>query len=159
MKYFTKTELIKCYREHKNDRCSDCRLTSAVHSLPNGIESNLEALVDNVLDPVRELYASLIIVNSGFRCPKHNAAVGGVANSQHILGEAADITTGSPAENLRLARLIAQLGNYDQIIIYVHDGSKEPQFIHVSWKRNGDNRHRILKHVTGTSGYNTVTTL
>ena len=159
MKYFTKTELIKCYCERKNDRCSECRLTAAVHSLPNGIESNLDALVDNVLDPARELLGKPIHVNSGFRCPAHNAAVGGVAKSQHTLGEAADITTGSPAENLKLARLIAKRGQYDQMILYVTTGSMEPQFIHVSWKRNGDNRHRILKHVIGTSGYSTVTSL
>lgn len=141
MKHFSDKEL----------RCKCCG------RLPPEAKENLEALVDNVLDPVRELYGSPILVNSGFRCPLHNAAVGGVAKSQHLLGEAADITTGSPAENLKLARLIAQLGHYDQMIIYVNADSTEPQFIHVSWKRNGGNRHRILKHVIGTSGYSTLT--
>lgn len=143
MKHFNDTEL----------RCKCCG------RLPPEAKANAEALVDNVLDPARELLGKPIHVNSGFRCPLHNTAVGGTAKSQHILGEAADITAGSPAENLMLARLIVQLGNYDQIIIYVHNGSTEPQFIHVSWKRNGDNRHRILKHVIGTSGYSTVTSL
>lgn len=143
MKHFTVKEL----------RCKCCG------RLPPEVKENIEALVDSVLDPARELFGKPIHVNSGFRCPLHNAAVGGVAKSQHLLGEAADITAGSPAENLHLARLIAQLGNYDQIIIYVHNGSTEPQFIHVSWKRNGDNRHRILKHVIGASGYATVTNL
>lgn len=127
--------------------------------LPPEAKENLKALVDNVLDPVRELYGFPIRVYSAFRCPAHNAAVGGVAKSQHTLGEAADITTGSPAENLKLAHLIAKRGQYDQMILYVTTGSMEPQFIHVSWKRNGDNRHRILKHVIGTSGYSTVTSL
>lgn len=143
MKHFTDNEL----------RCRCCG------QLPPEAKENLEALVDNVLDPARELLGKPIHVNSGFRCLLHNAAVGGVAKSQHILGEATDITAGSPAENLTLARIIAQLGNYDQIIIYVHSGSTAPQFIHVSWKRNGDNRHRILKHVIGTTGYSTVTSL
>lgn len=143
MKHFTVKEL----------RCKCCG------QLHPEAKENIEALVDNVLDPARELFGKPIHVNSGFRCPLHNAAVGGVAKSQHLLGEAADITASSPAENLTLARIIAQLGNYDQIIIYVHNGSTEPQFIHVSWKRNGGNRHRILKHVIGTSGYSTVTSL
>lgn len=143
MKHFTDKEL----------RCKCCG------RLPPEVKENIEALVDSVLDPARELFGKPIHVNSGFRCPLHNAAVGGVAKSQHLLGEAADITAGSPAENLTLARIIAQLGNYDQIIIYVHNGSTEPQFIHVSWKRNGGNRHRILKHVIGASGYATVTSL
>lgn len=143
MKHFTVKEL----------RCKCCG------QLPPEAKENLEALVAHVLDPARELFGEPIHVNSGFRCPLHNAAVGGTAKSQHILGEATDITAGSPAENLVLARLIAQLGNYDQIILYVHNGSTEPLFIHVSWKRNGCNRHRILKHVIGTSGYATVTSL
>lgn len=143
MKHFTDKEL----------RCKCCE------RLPPEIKENLEALVDNVLDPARELYGSPIHVNSGFRCPLHNATVGGVAKSQHLTGEAADITTGLPAENLKLARIIAQLGNYDQMIFYVRTSSTEPQFIHVSWNRNGNNRHRILKHIIGTSGYSTVTNL
>lgn len=143
MKHFTDKEL----------HCKCCG------RLPPEAKANAEALVDNVLDPARELLGKPIHVNSGFRCPAHNAAVGGVAKSQHTLGEAADITTGSPAENLKLARLIAKRGQYDQMILYVTTGSMEPQFIHVSWKRNGDNRHRILKHVIGTSGYSTVTSL
>ena len=143
MKHFTYKEL----------RCKCCG------RLPPEAKANAEALVDNVLDPAREFLGKPIHVNSGFRCPAHNAAVGGTAKSQHTLGEAADITAGSPAENLKLACLIAKRGQYDQMIIYVNDGSMEPQFIHVSWKRNGDNRHRILKHVIGTSGYSTVTSL
>ena len=143
MKHFTDTEL----------RCKCCG------RLPPEAKETLEALVDNVLDPARELLGKPIRVSSGFRCPLHNAAVGGVAKSQHTLGEAADITAGSPADNLKLARIIAHLGNYDQMILYVNNGSMEPQFIHVTWKRNGNNRHRILKHVTGTSGYSAVTSL
>ena len=143
MKHFTYKELC----------CKCCG------RLPPEAKENLESLVNNVLDPVRELYGSPIHVSSAFRCPLHNAAVGGVAKSQHIAGEAADITAGSPGGNLKVARLIVQLGNYDQLILYVNSGSTEPQFIHVSWKRRGDNRHRILKQVIGTSGYSTVTNL
>jgi hypothetical protein len=159
MKYFSKTELIKCYREKKSDRCSECRLSAPAHNLPNGVEENTEALADNVLDPAREAYGKPIYVNSGFRCPLHNSTVGGVSKSQHIEGEAADITAGSPAENLKLAHIIAQLGNYDQILLYVNPGSTEPQFIHVSWKRLGGNRKRILKKVLGRDGYQVVPSL
>ena len=50
-----------------------------------------EALVDNVLDPAREQFGGPVSVNSGYRCAKHNAAVGRVPASQHLRGEAADI--------------------------------------------------------------------
>lgn len=48
-------------------------------------------LVD-VLDAIRERLAVLLYINSGYRCPEHNAEVGGVSNSQYVLGTAADIT-------------------------------------------------------------------
>lgn len=48
-------------------------------------------LVD-VLDRIRERLGVPIIVNSGYRCPEHNSEVGGVSDSQHVLGTAADIT-------------------------------------------------------------------
>ncbi len=103
---------------------------------------NIEALVSNVLDPARERLGMPIVVNSGYRCPRHNAEVGGVARSQHLVGEAADVV---PIENgklkienlQRLARIIVENGRFDQMIIY-------PTFIHVSWKRVGINRHRII---------------
>jgi len=43
-----------------------------------------------ILEPVRTHYGKLVIINSGFRCPDLNKAVGGSASSQHMLGEAAD---------------------------------------------------------------------
>ena len=58
---------------------------------PAWTRQNLVALVQNVLDPLREAYGKPIYVTSGYRCPRLNAAVGGVANSNHIKGLAADI--------------------------------------------------------------------
>lgn len=154
MEYFTKEEMIRCYRERKQDRCSECRLQQAVKRMPDGIDENMEALVDNVLDPCRRAYGKSIGVNSGFRCPLKNKAVGGVAHSQHLLGEAADIrchtdSTDNTDELLRLAQIIVQNGRFDQMILY-------PTFIHVSYKRTGINRHRILKKVNGDQQYTPV---
>ena len=109
----------------------ECRCCGSTGSPPVG--ENIEALVVNVLDPARERLGMPIIVNSGYRCPKHNLAVGGVKNSQHMKGEAADITTGSAAGNKRLERILTEMGKYDQLIVY-------PFFLHVSWKRMGGNR-------------------
>lgn len=101
---------------------------------------NIEALVENVLDPAREKLGAPIVVNSGYRCPRHNAAVGGVKNSQHMKGEAADVSAGSTTATRELGKIIEQLGKYDQLIYY-------PGFVHVSWKRQGVNRKQILyKH-------------
>lgn len=104
--------------------------------LPPSVRENIRALVDNVLDPARQAFGKPVYVNSGYRCVKHNAEVGGVPNSQHLRGEAADITC---SDNRRLAEIIEQNGRYDQMIRYLNkDGSI--CFIHVSWKRTGVNR-------------------
>ncbi len=106
--------------------------------LPISVRENIEALVKEVLDPARERLGRPIVVNSGYRCPKHNKEVGGVANSQHMRGEAADITTGSTQANKELKRIIIENGKYDQLIEY-------PNFLHVSWKRQGVNRKMCFK--------------
>ena len=73
----------------KEFECSDgCRMPAAARE-------NIEALVGQVLDPVRRAYGKAVRVTSGYRCSRHNASVGGVPQSQHVSGQAADI---SPVE-------------------------------------------------------------
>lgn len=128
-------------------------------STPAAVMESIMALVANVLDPLRDAYGKPVYVTSGHRCESHNRRVGGVTNSQHIQGEASDIHAGSPEENLKLAKLLAQQNNFDQMILYVNPGSMNPRFIHVSYKKNGVNRHRILKQVSGTTDYSVVSSL
>ena len=130
MKYFRKEEF-------------ECRCCGSTGSPQVG--ENIEALVENVLDPVRERYGKPIYVNSGYRCHRHNVAVGGVANSQHMKGEAADLRIDGNPEVL--ARVIVENGKWDQMIIY-------PTFVHVSYKRNGGNRHQVLRKTAG--GYQKI---
>jgi len=148
MKYFTISEFIK------SDTALKMRLWNGANK---EIEENIRSLVDEVLDPLRERYGRPIYVTSGYRCPKLNNLVNGAPNSQHMRGEAADITGGSPAENLKLAQMIAESGNFDQMILEeVPADSLEPRWIHVSYKRLGWNRRNILKKVSGKAGYQTV---
>ena len=86
MKYFTISELTAsatALREGIDNRPSKC----AYHLL--------HVLADQLLDPIREAWGKPIIVSSGYRCKELNALVGGVKNSHHILGCAADITAPS----------------------------------------------------------------
>lgn len=62
-------------------------------------KENLQALINNVLDPLREWYGKPIYINSGYRCPELNKTVGGVPNSFHLTGCAADIDIGNKTEN------------------------------------------------------------
>lgn len=91
--------------------------------------AHLEALVEHVLDPLREAWGGPIHVNSGYRCRALNKAVGGAAGSQHMRGEAADITVGSRLDNARLYRLLQQLDlPVDQAI-----NERDFAWIHVSY--------------------------
>ena len=58
---------------------------------PRAARRMLTILIEQLLDPIRRRYGAPIIVTSGYRCPALNTAVGGVANSHHIVGCAADI--------------------------------------------------------------------
>ena len=110
--------------------------------MPDSARANVVALVEEVLDPAREILGRPIVVNSGYRCERHNRDVGGVRNSQHLRGEAADIApAGLPltADGLqKLARILVEQNRFDQLIVY-------PRFLHVSYKRNGGNRHQVLR--------------
>ena len=108
MKYFTIKELCK----------SSTATLKRIDNTPNSeIVNNLEQLVDNILDPLREKYGKPIKVNSGFRCPELNKIVGGSKTSQHLTGFAADITAGTVSENKKLFDLIQQLDlPFDQLI-------------------------------------------
>lgn len=136
MKYFTISELIK----------SDTAVAKRIWNGANREqEDNLIALVENVLDPLRLFYGKPIRVSSGFRCPALNKAVGGVCNSQHLRGEAADIDTGSKLENQRLARLIVEKRlPFDQLI-----DEANYSWVHVSYKKGGGNRGQILRYKNG----------
>lgn len=110
MKYFTIEELTK----------SPTAKRKGIDNTPNAeVKKNLTALVDNVLDPLREAWGAPIIVTSGYRCGKLNRAIGGAKASQHMKGQAADIRTVSdkPADNKKLFELIQKLKlPYDQLI-------------------------------------------
>lgn len=105
------------------------------------VEDNLRLLVENLLDPLRELYGKPIIIGSGFRNEKVNKLVGGVKNSQHKSGCAADLQTGSISENRKLAKLLAESGlPFDQLI-----DEQNFHWVHVSYDPSGHQRREILR--------------
>lgn len=76
-----------------------------IDNTPNAtITANLTKLCRDVLQPLRDAFGQPIVVDSGYRCPKLNTAVGGATASQHMQGQAADIHTLSddPKENRKL---------------------------------------------------------
>ena len=100
MKYFTFGEFER----------SDTATRHAIdNTIPEAAKRNIAALVDNVLDPLREAWGRPIKVTSGYRCPQLNRMVNGVATSMHMTGHAADISTGNPVDNRKLYQRVQDL--------------------------------------------------
>lgn len=112
--------------------------TAAKHGICNEppIEaiSNLQNLCQQVLEPLREHYGKAIHISSGYRCKELNRRVGGVANSQHLKGEAADILLPSVALGREWFRWIRDHCNYDQLLLERNTAGQ--YWIHVSCKRD-----------------------
>ena len=109
-----------------------------ITNIPNEEQlNNLQELVTNVLDPLRELYGKPIKINSGFRCTLVNEAVGGVNTSEHLKGYAADITT--QHDNKQLYDLIRTHFKFRQLI-----NESNFSWVHVSYNKK-DLKMQLLK--------------
>jgi hypothetical protein len=107
------------------------------------IIDNLNKLAD-YLDAIREKVGKPILISSGFRCPVLNKAVGGVSNSQHQKGLAADLIC---ADMESLEKVLRETGGFDQLIKEHHKGSKSFWY-HVSVApRNGKPRQQIIMNL------------
>ena len=113
---------------------------------PNEDEKEkLKKLAIEILQPIRDAWKSPIIVNSAFRSEQVNKAVGGVKNSQHRLGEAADITIGGKDRNRKLFNFIYKLINQGKIKVGQLIDEYNYSWIHVSLPRtNGKPNNQIL---------------
>lgn len=107
------------------------------------IERNMIALIENVLDPARIKLGKPIFVTSGFRCARLNQELKGARNSQHTVGEAADLQCIDEPTTQRLFDIL-QTMNVDQLI-WEHNRQTGAKWIHVSYKRTGMNRNEVLK--------------
>lgn len=130
---------------------SDTALRLGIDNTPDeNVKANLKRLILDVLQPLRDELKEPIIVNSGYRSPELNKAVGGAKTSQHLTGEAADIRAiPHPGESQKMAN--ERLFNFISTRIkfgFVNVGQlldeKNFSWIHVSLpsaKHKNDIRH------------------
>lgn len=117
----------------KSDTATRLHLNNAITDWE--VRDNIKALVENVLQPLRDAWGGPIFINSGYRSPEVNKAVGGVETSQHTKGMAADCGCTDPYALAKLAKKMKL--DYDQLGVYA-------SFVHFSYRRDGENRNQIF---------------
>lgn len=133
-KYFTIDELT---------RSNVAKANGIDNTPPADIVRKLNYLINHLLDPLRLKWGAPILVTSGYRCEALNEAVKGVTDSQHMKGEAADITLRDKAKNKQLFDFIRQSGlPFDQLI-----DESGYSWIHVSLREFGSRRE--ILHLKG----------
>ena len=137
MKNFKLSEFFVSSTADKNDIKNEPSLDARAT-----IERNINLLVDNVLDPIRDKFCAPVIITSGYRCPQVNKLVGGANNSQHMSGCAADFhIKGFTYLMMRQVFLnIYDTMEFDQLIYY-----RSKNIIHVSYVENGNRHEAFLK--------------
>jgi hypothetical protein len=133
--HFSKWEMMRSGTAIRQGICNE----------PNAEQwKNLKALCLNILEPLRQRFGA-IIITSGFRCKRLNELVGGVINSQHCRGEAADIYIGSTEKAVKYFKFLREKTDFDELIAeptssYIN----EAKWFHVSYTTRRLNRHRLI---------------
>jgi zinc D-Ala-D-Ala carboxypeptidase len=116
---------------------------------------NLKLLCEKVLQPVRDHFGKSVTVNSGYRSPESNAAVGGSRTSDHCKGQACDLEIdGIP--NPELAQWIMDNLDYTQLILefYTPGGDPNAGWVHVSYDPNNLKKQELTAvKVAGKTQY------
>lgn len=132
MKYFSIEELTKSATAEK----------LKIDNTPDVVvKDNLTFLVDRILDPLRELYGKPVYVNSGYRCPDLNKAVGGSPTSRHQYGYCADIDTRREENRMLADLIILHHIPFRQMILY--SSLESPAWVHIDVSRI-ENKGQIL---------------
>lgn len=133
-KYFTLPELLQ----------SNTALSCKIPNLPTWQQvENLNRLTTTILDPVRAKYGKPIKVTSGFRSTTLNKKVGGVSNSQHLRGLAADLQV-SDLKTLKQAIISANVP-FDQLI---EESKGNTKWLHVSCAETGKTPRKQVLTIT-----------
>lgn len=131
---------------------SDTAKRKKIDNTPVGkAKDNIYQIVREVLEPIARRWKGTIGVNSSYRCPKLNEAVGGSKTSQHMTGQAVDIRAASGGSNADLFYHILGMISREEIkvgqLIWEFGSDKNPQWIHISLPYSKVNN--IIKAVNG----------
>ena len=152
-------ERISKHITYKEAIRSNTALRLNINNIPNDYEiSNMVGIASNVFEPLREYVGGPIKINSMFRSEALNRAIGGSSRSQHCQGRAIDLDdTFGHKTNAEMFNYIKNNLNFDQLIWEFGDDTN-PDWIHVSFVSNDENRGRCLKaeKVNGRTSYRVI---
>jgi len=140
MKLSKNLSLSECVKSNTASRLG-------INNQPDDWEiENLRAIAECVFQPLRDAFGTPIYVSSGYRSQELNTAIGGSVRSQHIQGRALDLDADvfRGCTNGEIFRYILNNLTFDQLIWEFGD-SDNPDWVHVSYVRDGLNRGRCLK--------------
>ena len=142
----TKNKMISEHISYKEGVYSITATRLGIDNTPSDQQlSNMELIADNVFEPLRQWVGGPIKINSFFRCPELNTAIGGSSKSQHCHGQAIDIDdTLGRATNAEMYHFIKEHLDFDQMIWEFGDDDN-PDWIHISYVSEDENRNRCLK--------------
>ena len=117
-----------------------------IDNVPNDEQlSNMELIAEKIFEPLRKYVGGPIKIDSFFRCPELNKAIGGSSKSQHCQGQAIDIDdTYKIVANSDMYNYIKNNLDFDQLIWEFGDDDN-PNWVHVSYVSEDNNRRRCLK--------------
>lgn len=116
---------------------------------PDEAVARLKVLCEKVLEPLR-LRFGMLRITSGYRSPIVNEKVGGVATSQHTMGEAADIHVPNDEVGMKMYNYIRCNLDFDQLI-YEYRSKTGARWMHVSYRADGNNRHEAWINASNAS--------
>jgi len=139
-------EKISKHISYKEGTRSITALRKGINNIPNDYElANMETIAANIFEPLRKWVGGPIKINSFFRCEELNTTIGGSSNSQHCQGRAIDIDdTYGYKTNAEMFEYIRTNLNFDQII-WEFGTDTNPDWVHVSYVSEEQNRKRCLK--------------
>jgi len=137
---------ISKHISYKEATRSNTALRRGIENIPDVEElENMKLIAEKVFEPLREHVGGPIKINSFYRSPELNKAIGGSTKSQHCHGQAIDIDdTFGRCTNAEMYWFIKQRLNFDQMI-WEFGNDKNPDWVHVSYVSEEKNRNRCLQ--------------
>jgi len=138
--------MISKHISYKEGVYSNTAIRKGIDNTPNSEQkANMEKIAQNIFEPLRQWAGGPIKINSFFRCPELNKAIGGSSKSQHCKGQAIDIDdTFGVVSNADMYAWIKNHLDFDQMIWEFGDDNN-PNWVHISYVSHEENRNRCLK--------------